>query len=192
MKFAHRLRDFALDIFDILAFLVFVGGIVLCIRFFVANPYTVVGASMSPTFEENDFIIVDKISPKLADWQRGDVIVFVPPGKTIPYIKRVVGLPGETVEIHDGWVFVCDIGDICTQLDEQYLPSELETIARCGMDTFPVDDESLFVLGDNRGFSTDSSCCFGLGCYQWANYLVPYDHIIGKVYVRLFPHFSVF
>jgi signal peptidase I len=102
MKFAHRLRDFALDIFDILAFLVFVGGIVLCIRFFVANPYTVVGASMSPTFEENDFIIVDKISPKLADWQRGDVIVFVPPGKTIPYIKRVVGLPGETVEIHDG------------------------------------------------------------------------------------------
>ena len=65
-----KIVEFALDVFDIFAFLIFVGGIVLCIRFFVANPYTVVGASMSPTFEENDFIIVDKISPRISPWER--------------------------------------------------------------------------------------------------------------------------
>ncbi|MBU0626208.1 signal peptidase I [Patescibacteria group bacterium] len=62
----------------------------LFIRFFVANPYTVVGASMHPTFEENDFIVVDKITPRFGELSRGDIIVFVPPGKNIPYIKRVV------------------------------------------------------------------------------------------------------
>ncbi|HCY21572.1 TPA: signal peptidase I [Patescibacteria group bacterium] len=63
---------------------------VLFVRFFIANPYTVVGASMAPTFQENDFIIVDKITPRFGELARGDIIVFVPPGKTVPYIKRVV------------------------------------------------------------------------------------------------------
>jgi signal peptidase I len=117
-----KIREIALDIFDIVAFLVFVGGIVLCIRFFIANPYTVVGASMSPTFEENDFIIVDKISPRFSPRKREDIIVFVPPGKTIPYIKRVIGLPGETIKIEDGHVSVC-VADDCTVLDEPYLPA---------------------------------------------------------------------
>jgi signal peptidase I len=186
-----KLKEILLDIFDIVAFLVFVGGIVLCIRFFIANPYTVVWASMSPTFEENDFIIVDKVSPRFSPWKRGDIIVFVPPGKTIPYIKRVVGLPGETVTIENGQVSVC-MADVCEVLDESYLPEWLQTRARCGLTSFPIEGEWLFVLGDNRWFSTDSSCCFGLGCYDGANYLVPYDHIIGKVYVRLFPGFSTY
>lgn len=84
------IRNFLLDLFDVVAFLVFVGGIVLFIRFFIFNPYSVVGASMEPTFHENDFIIVDKITPRYGELRRGDVIVFVPPGKDIPYIKRVV------------------------------------------------------------------------------------------------------
>jgi signal peptidase I len=65
----------------------------LFIRFFIANPYTVVGESMAPTFEENDFIIVDKITPRFGQFQRGDVVVFVPPGKTVPYIKRIIAFP---------------------------------------------------------------------------------------------------
>lgn len=93
MKFTTKIRYFLLDLFDMVSFLVFVGGIVLFIRFFVANPYTVVGASMVPTFQENDFIIVDKITPRFTDLKRGDVIVFVPPGKNIPYIKRIIGVP---------------------------------------------------------------------------------------------------
>lgn len=186
-----KLREIALDIFDIIAFLVFVWGIVLCIRFFIANPYTVVGASMSPTFEENDFIIVDKLSPRFSPRERGDIVVFVPPGKTIPYIKRVIWLPGETVVIEEGKVSLC-IDDVCEDVDESYLPEWLQTRARCGLTRFPVSEGWLFVMGDNRWFSTDSSCCFGLGCYEWANYMVPYDHIIGKVYVRLFPGFSAY
>lgn len=186
-----KLREIALDIFDIIAFLVFVWGIVLCIRFFIANPYTVVGASMSPTFEENDFIIVDKLSPRFSSRGRGDIVVFVPPGKTIPYIKRVIWLPGEIVVIEEGKVSVC-IDEVCEDVDESYLPEGLQTRARCGLTKFPVTEWWLFVMGDNRWFSTDSSCCFGLGCYEWANYLVPYDHIIGKVYVRLFPGFSTY
>jgi len=186
-----KLREIALDVFDIIAFLVFVWGIVLCIRFFIANPYTVVGASMSPTFEENDFIVVDKLSPRFSPRKRGDIVVFVPPGKTIPYIKRVLWLPGEIVVIEEGKVSVC-IDDTCEDIDESYLPEWLQTRARCGLNRFPVLEGWLFVMGDNRGFSTDSSCCFGLWCYEWANYMVPYDHIIGKVYVRLFPGFSTY
>ncbi len=192
MLISHtKLKEIALDIFDIVAFLLFVWGIVLCIRFFVANPYTVVGASMSPTFEENDFIIVDKISPRVSQRKRGDIIVFVPPGKTIPYIKRVVWLPGETVVIEEWIVSICS-DDNCEILEESYLPAWLQTKARCGLTEFPVNPWWLFVLWDNRWFSTDSACCFGLWCYDGANYLVPYDHIIGKVYVRLFPGFSTY
>lgn len=189
---SKKLREIALDIFDIIAFLVFVWGIVLCIRFFIANPYTVVGSSMSPTFEESDFIIVDKITPRLSSRQRGDVIVFVPPGKKDPYIKRVIGLPGETVEVKDGKVIVCSVDNECATLDESYLPEWLQTKANCGRTVFEVMTWWLFVMGDNRWYSTDSRCCFGLGCYEWANYMVPYQYIIWKVYIRLFPTFSVF
>lgn len=79
---------------------------------------------MAPTFEENDFIIVDKITPRFSELKRGDVIVFVPPGKTIPYIKRIVGLPGETVKIRKNNVEICSIeNDIeqCNTLQEDYL-----------------------------------------------------------------------
>lgn len=146
---------------------------------------------MAPTFEENDFIIVDKITPRFNPRKRWDVIVFVPPGKTIPYIKRVIWLPGETVVIEEGVVSICQ-QDQCELLEEYYLPEGVQTRARCWRTSFPIDQEWLFVLGDNRWFSTDSACCFGLGCYDGANYLVPYDHIIGKVYVRLFPIFSTY
>ena len=79
---------------------------------------------MSPTFEENDFIIVDKITPRFNQLQRGDVIVFVPPGKTIPYIKRIIGLPGETVKIKRTGVEICTTEDKieqCNTLAEPYL-----------------------------------------------------------------------
>ena len=79
---------------------------------------------MAPTFVENDFIVVDKITPRFGALERGDIIVFVPPGKTIPYIKRIVGLPGETIKIVNNAVEVCKTeNDIeqCNTLIEPYL-----------------------------------------------------------------------
>jgi signal peptidase I len=96
---------------------------------------------MSPTFSENDFIIVDKITPRFGQLQRGDVIVFVPPGKDIPYIKRIIGLPGETVKIHDNKVVICKIDnnqETCNQLDQSYLPDNFWTDTRCGINDFKV------------------------------------------------------
>jgi len=193
MRFKDKIQDMAFDLFDMVAFLVFVGGIVLFVRFFIANPYTVVGESMSPTFEENDFIVVDKITPRFGKLQRGDVIVFVPPGKTVPYIKRIIGLPGETVKIHDSKVQICSwaAAQSCFQLDQSYLASTVWTDTRCGISDFSVMS-GYFVMGDNRSFSTDSRCCFGLDCYNGASYEVPFANIIGKVYLRFFPHFGMF
>lgn len=137
-----------LDLLDLISFFVFVTGIVLFVRFFVFNPYTVVGSSMEPMFEQGDFIIVDKITPRVGDLKRGDVIVFVPEGKDIPFIKRIVGLPGETVKVHDGKVSVCNEAQECTVLDENYLPAGLKTEAKCKLDEFivPKESESYFVM----------------------------------------------
>lgn len=184
-----RIIDFFLDIFDILSFLIFVLWIVLFIRFFVANPYTVVGASMSPTFQESDFIIVDKISQRLDNINRWDVIVFVPEGKTIPYIKRVVWMSWETVKIQNWGVIICDVEGVCNELEEKYISEDLRTNARCGIKEFKINTW-YFVLWDNRWFSTDSLCCFGLGCYDWASYEVLDENIIWKVLFRVFPDFG--
>lgn len=108
VKTRIKLENFFLDLFDMIAFFVFVLWIVLFIRFFVANPYTVVWSSMSPTFTENDFIIVDKLSQRFGNLERWDVIVFVPKWKTIPYIKRIIWLPWETVKIKNWWILICD------------------------------------------------------------------------------------
>ncbi len=194
MSLKERVVEILFDLFDMVSFLVFVWGIVLFIRFFVANPYTVVWASMYPTFEENDFIIVDKVTPRFDNLKRWDVIVFVPPGKTIPYIKRIVWLPWETVKIENNSVLICKIEDnieSCDKLDQSYLPEGVMTETRCWVSVFKVNDW-FFVMWDNRSFSTDSRCCFGLDCYGDSSYEVPYDHIIGKVYIRFFPNFSIF
>ncbi len=186
--FHVKLKNILLDLFDMLSFLVFVLGIVLFVRFFVANPYTVVGASMAPTFQENDFIIVDKVSQRFDTLDRWDVIVFVPDGKTIPYIKRIIAFPGETVKVKDGHIYVCDtLTDVCEVQKEPYLPEDRQTKTKCGITEFEIK-EWYFVMWDNRGFSTDSLCCFGLGCYDWATFEVTDDDIIWKVLFRVFPN----
>jgi signal peptidase I len=74
---------------------------------------------MYPTIHDKDFILVDKISHRFTDYQRGDIIVFVPPGKTDPYVKRIIGLSGETVTIKDNTVKICKTDtDECQMLDQ--------------------------------------------------------------------------
>lgn len=191
---SSKIKVLLFDIFDVVSFLVFVVWLVLFIRFFVFNPFSVVWLSMYPTFEEWDFIVVDKITPNFWELKRWDVIVFVPPWKDVPYIKRIVWLPGETVKVQDWAVQICT-WDTCEILWENYLPADFITEARCDRSEFPIEDW-YFVLGDNRWHSTDSLCCFGYWCFKDMNYVVPEEYIIGKVVVRLFPsfqsHFDVF
>lgn len=185
------LKLLCLELFDLISYIIFVGGIVFFIRFFVINPYNVVGMSMHSTLLDRDFLLVDKLTPKFKEYQRGDIIVFVPPHKTDIYVKRIIGLPGETVVIRDNTVQICQDGETdCTVLEETYL-ADPTTTASCGKDTFPVKD-GYFVMGDNRAGSTDSRCCFGLQCFEHTNYLVPNDYIIGKVVLRLYPNFTTF
>lgn len=147
---------------------------------------------MYPTIHNKDFILVDKISHRFVDYKRGDIIVFVPPQKTDPYVKRIIGLPGETVIVRDNKVKICQTNtDDCFVLQEDFLPKETYTTASCGKDSFEVTS-GYFVMGDNRAWSTDSRCCFGLQCFEHTNYLVPNNYIIGKVVLRLYPDITTF
>lgn len=184
-----------LEFFDLLSFLVFVTGVVLFIRFFIFNPYTVVGKSMETTFSQWDFIIVDKVTPRLGEIQREDILVFVPQWKDLAFIKRVIGLPGETIKIREWNIYIC--ADEETELDdcklhrEYYLPDEFTTSTeQCGRDTFTIWSEWYFVLWDNRDHSTDSRCCFWLACHDDANFLVYDKDLIWKVAIKVYPEIS--
>jgi len=147
---------------------------------------------MFPTIKEEDFIIVDKISWRIKEYQRWDIIVFVPPGKDVPYVKRIIWLPWETVTVKDNTVTICSKDDQdCSILQQDFLPTGTITEANCGKTSFEVT-WGYFVMGDNRWASTDSRCCFWLYCYEHTNYIVPDSHILGKVLVRILPKLTTF
>lgn len=130
----------------------------------------VMSISMEPNLHEGNLVIVNKVAYRLfGEPQRGDVIVFENPinAQDDPYIKRVIGLPGDSIRIENGQVFVND-----SVLSEPYLSV---TTIRGG--EFQVPEQSLFVMGDNRNNSSDSR--------QWG--MVPYEKIIGRAEVIYWP-----
>jgi len=150
-------------------------AIVVPIRYFLFQPFIVKGESMSPNFESGDYLIVDEISYRFAEPQRGEVVVFkYPKDKTQRFIKRVIGLPGETVIVKNGEVSVTKIGGENVILDENYLPNDLKTY---GDTDITLKADEYFVLGDNRTYSYDSR--------SWG--VVPKGNIIGKAFLRLYP-----
>ena len=202
-SFRKKHAKFRAEVFDLLVFLILVFGIVLFIRLFIATPYTVIWSSMVPNFYQKDRIIVEKITQRFGTFERWDVIVFVAPGKTSPYIKRIIWLPWETVLFEDGSVYICSdnipAGSLikdsewnnCELLPEPYLSEWIRTNAVCGKDEFKIKS-GYFVMWDNRWRTTDSLCCFWIQCYDWANYVVPDNYLIGKVWVRLYPNYTKF
>ena len=153
--------------------------IVLPIRYFLFQPFIVKGESMAPNFESGDYLIVDEISYRLSNPQRGDVVVFDFPKDTSQrFIKRVIGLPGETVNVVGGKVEIIKDGKI-TILEEKYLPDNLKTIGEIKI-TFK--EKEYFVLGDNRDYSYDSRA--------WG--VVPQKDLVGKAFLRLFPVTELF
>lgn len=146
------------------------------VRYFLFQPFFVQGASMEPTFEDGEYLIVDELSYYFRTANRGEVIVFKYPLDTSQYfIKRVVGLSGETVEIKNGEVKIYNKENPNGfLLKEKYLPDNLQTLgdikAKLGAGEY-------FVLGDNRSRSADSRR-FGS---------VPKEDIVGKVFLRAWP-----
>lgn len=159
---------------EIITFVVLAVVIVVPIRLFVAQPFVVEGESMHPTFESGDYLIVDQLSYRLSEPKRGDVVVFrYPNDETVFYIKRLIGLPGETVHIEQGSTFVTKTDGTRIELDESYVVSEDATYT---LDR-SLGPEEYFVMGDNRPKSSDSR--------TWG--ALPERDLMGRAYVRLLP-----
>lgn len=159
------------DLFT-LAFLVIV--VVIPIRAFVISPFIVDGASMHPTFENLDYLVVDEIVYRLKAPSRGDVIVLrYPANPSVFYIKRIIGLPSEKVSIDHGVVTITTASGETLALSEPYTVNEDATYTK---DVLLKEDE-YFVMGDNRPNSSDSRV--------WGP--LPRKNVVGRVDLRLLP-----
>lgn len=155
--------------------------IIAAIILFFFKPIIIQQESMQPTFYSNDYVVVSKQSYSIfGDIERGDVIVFRSSlldenGDQKSLIKRVIGLPGDTIEIKNGYVILNGVTIQEDYLAEQGVSGEMEQIT--------VDEGKIFVMGDNRAVSQDSrSPEVGQ---------VDHDTVIGKVVLRIFPLDSI-
>lgn len=151
-------------------------AIIIPVRYFLIQPFYVQGASMEPNFFDHEYLIIDEISYRLREPERGEVVVFHYPNDPKQFfIKRVIGLPGETVEIKDGKVKIYNkdfpngkILDETSYLDQDFTAST---------QVVTLKSDEYFLLGDNRASSLDSRI-FGP---------VKNTHIVGRVWVRGYP-----
>lgn len=151
--------------------------VALPVRFFIAEPFIVQGASMDPTFSTGQFLIVDRVTYRFEEPQRGDVIVFeYPNNPSVYYIKRIIGLPGETVSIKQGKVSIINEQyPKGFELNEPYINSAHFSISDFNSKTLSATE--YFVMGDNRAESSDSRI--------WGP--LDKDFIVGRPIVRLIP-----
>jgi len=172
----HQLamKKILLSVFDTLKIVVIALAIVVPIRYFLFQPFLVSGQSMEPNFENGDYLIVDELSYRFRAPQRGEVIVFkYPDDPSQRFIKRIIGLPGETVDIKDNKITISKSGTSIVLNESQYL-----SFAQTAGDThLSLGADEYFVLGDNRNFSYDSRR-FGV---------LPKDKITGRVLIRAWP-----
>ncbi len=148
--------------------------VVIPIRLFVISPFIVDGESMHPTFENLDYLIIDELVYDFKAPARGDVVVFrYPNDPSLFYIKRIIGLPGETVSINQGIVTITTVDGKNITLNEPYIVNEDATYTK----NVTLGSGEYFVMGDNRPNSSDSRV--------WGP--LPRNDIIGRVDLRLLP-----
>ena len=172
------LRNFFSFVYELLKIVVISLAIIIPIRYFLIQPFYVKGASMEPNFYDHEYLIIDEISYRFKDPQRGDIIVFKYPRNPQEYfIKRIIGLPGEKIQIKDGQVYIYnDLYIDGQELDESYLSNGTKTYSLTD-EIISLEDDKYFVMGDNRNSSKDSRS-FGA---------VSQSFVTGKVLLRGWP-----
>ncbi|MDE6469848.1 MAG: signal peptidase I [Eubacterium sp.] len=154
--------------------------VAILLKTFVFANAVVPTGSMLNTIQEGDRIIASRLAYNNEDPQRYDVVIFKnPDNEEQIFVKRVIGLPGETVEIVNGVVYVTKADDSVVQLDDSFI-TNCEPIGDFG--PFNVPEDCYFMLGDNRNTSHDSRF--------WTNKYVHKDKILGKVMFKYFPSFG--
>jgi len=166
--------DILVGVFDFVKTVATIVILAIIIRVFVIQPYIVEGQSMEQSFHNNDYLITEKISYKIREPKRGEVIIFHPPDNpSVNYIKRVVGLPNDKIEVRAGGVYVND-----KKIYEPYLTSNEETLNSQKNDyVIVLRDDEYFVFGDNRNHSRDSR---EIGA-------IPKENVVSRVWFRLLP-----
>ena len=154
--------------------------IFVVIQNFIAQPYKVQQSSMERTLMQEQYVLVDKLTPRFDAYKRGDIVVFTPPEDWVgadktPFIKRVIGVGGDTVEVHDGGVYIND-----ERLDEPYIYTESDGSVQttdAAQERWVIPGDQLFLMGDHRQDSADSRA-FGP---------VPVNQVIGRAWLRYWP-----
>jgi len=161
------LKDFFIELLQVVIVAL---AIIIPVRYYFIKPFYVKGASMEPSFFDNEYLVIDEISYRFKEPIRGEIIVFKYPRDPKQFfIKRIIGLPGETVQITGNQVFVNG-----EEIDEPYLNPDTETK---GESVITLQSDEYFVLGDNRSFSLDSRN-FGP---------LKREFIVGKTWIRGWP-----
>ncbi len=170
------------ELWDLIQTILIFAVVYFVVKTYIAQPFLVKGRSMEQTFSDGDYLIVDEFSYRFRDPQRFEVVVFhtefIPGGAEREYyIKRVIGLPGDRVVIKDGKVTIYEKnGEVPTELEEAYILDGIKTLSPEPIDIV-LEANKYFVLGDNRGNSSDSR--------YWG--VLDKSYIVGKPAVRLFP-----
>ena len=168
-------KSTAQNILGTIAYIVGVCVFVFLILHFVGQRTVVNGSSMDTTLANGQNLVMDKLSYRFHDPERYDIIIFPGPeefGQHPYYIKRIIGMPGETVQIKDGKVY---INDSETPLDDSFVSET--PLGSFG--PYEVPENCYFMMGDNRNNSKDSR--------YWQNTYVQFDQIVGKAEIRYFP-----
>ena len=179
-KLLHSLGEFFLDTIEtvVIAFSIF-----LVVYLFFMQPHQVNGQSMVPTFQSGEYLLTDKVSYKVGEPQRGDIVVFhapeaanCPKGTGCDFIKRIIGLPGETVSLQNSTYFING-----QPLTEPYIPVEYQTLPgdffKTQGNTYTLALGEYFVSGDNRPYSSDSRA--------WGP--ITKNEIVGRGFIRYWP-----
>ncbi|MCK5461045.1 signal peptidase I [Candidatus Gracilibacteria bacterium] len=173
-------------------------AVVLFVRFYIFQIFRISGPSMCPTLNwinnecengKGEFVFVNELFYHFQPPNRGDIIIFKPPGGKVYFIKRIMGIPGDKIEIKNGKVYLSNTEVSNFLLPESFLSGTNKSrTAVFGIDTFEVPEDHYLVFGDNRAKSSDSRQCFSsLKCNDENSPYLPRENIRGKAEFIIWP-----